>query len=127
MPFAPASISAVPAINDFQPCIGAPGGSLPYQPKIKPEITMDFANMKREKKENLPKMEREVYDYKPLIDEAVKLKKDEVLQIPISKDHQVTGIQGALSRMEKSRKYRVCKRTIDGEKFALVQLAKGYK
>jgi hypothetical protein len=88
---------------------------------------MDFANMKREKKENLPKMEREVYDYKPLIDEAVKLKKDEVLQIPISKDHQVTGIQGALSRMEKSRKYRVCKRTIDGEKFTLVQLAKGYK
>lgn len=88
---------------------------------------MDFTNMKREKKENLPKMEREVYDYKPLIDEAKKLDADEVLRIPIQKDHQVTGIQGALSRMEKTRKYRVCKRTIDGEKFALVQLAKGYK
>ena len=87
---------------------------------------MKFENIEMKKEAEVPSGERRVYDYTNLIKKAKLLTKGNVLQVPIEKDHQIASIQSALRRLEKNRRYRVSKRTISGEKFAIVKLAEGY-
>lgn len=89
---------------------------------------MEFDKIKIQNEEDVPEsMSHGKYDYSKLIKKAKELNPGQVLTFPIRKYHQVTSIRSALSRYDKSRKYRVMGRKIDGEQHAIVKLADGHK
>lgn len=89
---------------------------------------MDFENIKMKNEEDVPEsMSHGKYDWSKLIMKAKELEPGKVLTMPLEKYHQVTSIRSALGRYDKSRKYRVMGRKIDGKQHAIIKLADGYK